>query len=81
MIPAETRCRLLIAGACAWVAFAPAAAQVPQQRPQFRAGVDLVEVEVSVLDRERQTVHGLTAADFAVFENGKPQPIVAFRVK
>src|ERR1700681_354164 len=46
--------------------------------PQFRAGVDLFEFEVSVLDRNRQPVRGLTAANFSVLENGKPQPIVGF---
>jgi VWFA-related protein len=46
--------------------------------PQFRAGVDVFEFEVSVLDRNRQPVRGLTGANFSVLENGKPQPIVGF---
>jgi VWFA-related protein len=46
--------------------------------PQFRAAADLVPVDVSVLDRDRRPVRGLTAADFTVTEDGKPQPIVAF---
>lgn len=52
--------------------------QTPPQRPQFRAGVDLFQLEVSVLDRNRQPVRELAPRDFVVFENGKPQPIVAF---
>jgi len=44
----------------------------------FRAGVDLVHLEVSVLDKDRNPVRGLTAADFVVTENGQPREIVAF---
>jgi VWFA-related protein len=48
------------------------------QLPQFRAGVDLVHLDVSVLDNGRRPVRGLTAADFEIFEDGKPQPISTF---
>jgi hypothetical protein len=47
------------------------------QRPIFRAGVDIVQLELTVLDGDRKPVRGLTAKDFAVFEDGKPQEIVA----
>jgi len=50
----------------------------PQQPPTFRTGIDVVQVDVSVLDRNRRPVKGLSAADFTVLENGKRQPIVAF---
>ena len=50
----------------------------PAQQPTFRSGVDLIDVDVSVLDKDRRPVRGLTAADFTVFEDGKPRPIVAF---
>ena len=53
-------------------------AQAPQAL--FRAGVDLVQVDVSVLDKNRQPVLGLTAADFTVKEDGKPRPIEAFEM-
>ena len=33
---------------------------------------------MSVLDKDRRPVRGLTQADFTVLENGKPRPIVAF---
>ena len=50
------------------------------QAPQttFRARVDLIQVDVSVLDRERRPVSGLTAADFTVMEDGRPRQIVSF---
>src|SRR6187401_3467220 len=44
----------------------------------FRTGVDLVDVEVSVLDRNRLPVRGLTLGDFTVLEDGQPRPIVVF---
>ena len=54
------------------------AAQSTQAPPQFRSGVDLVHLDVSVLDRDRRPVKGLTAADFTIVEDGKPQPVAAF---
>jgi VWFA-related protein len=51
----------------------PEDGQVP-----FRARTDLIQLDVSVLDRNRRPVTHLTAADFTVLENGKPRPIQAF---
>ncbi len=69
--------RLAVVVAC--VAASAVLAQ-PQQtgRPQFRSGVDLVHLDVSVLDKDRRPVRGLTAADFSVFEEGRAQTISAF---
>src|SRR3954468_996296 len=54
-------------------------AQVPAaQPPTFRTGVDVVQVDVSVLDKERKPVRGLTENDFTILEDGKPRPLVAF---
>src|SRR5436190_5093152 len=54
-------------------------AQVPAaQPPTFRIGVDVVQVDVSVLDKERKPVRGLTETDFTILEDGKPRPLVAF---
>ncbi len=47
-------------------------------RATFRASVELVEVDVSVLDKDRQPVRGLTPADFTVLEEHQPQAIAAF---
>jgi VWFA-related protein len=58
----------------------PAAALLGQQSdpPQFRAGVELIQLDVTVLDDNRRPVRGLTASDFTVLEDGTPRPIRAF---
>ena len=47
-------------------------------RSQIRTGVEVVQVDVSVLDDRRRPVRGLTAADFTVMEEGLAQEIVSF---
>jgi VWFA-related protein len=47
------------------------------QPPQFRSGIELVEVDVSVLDKNRRPVRGLTKFDFMVLEDDRPQEIVS----
>jgi VWFA-related protein len=48
------------------------------QRPQFRSGVELVHLDVSVLDKDRRPVKGLTEKDFVILEDGRPQSVAAF---
>lgn len=48
-----------------------------QEPPSFRTGVDVIQLDVSVLGKNRVPVLGLTAADFTVLEAGKPQRIVS----
>src|SRR5262245_52022307 len=73
--------RLVIVG---WLAInvavivAGAAQQQSNPQPAFRTAVDVVQVDVSVLDKDRKPVQGLTTADFTILEDGKPRPIVAF---
>lgn len=75
-VPAGALCAaalvsLGIAGALAF--------QVPpqgdRQAPTFRSRTDLVQLDISVLDKDRRPVRGLTAADFTVLEDGKPQSV------
>lgn len=66
-----------------WIALAAVgdARQAPTQAPQpprFRTEVEVVELDLSVTDSNHRPVHGLTAADFTVLEDGQPQSIVQF---
>lgn len=47
--------------------------------PTFREGVELIQLDVSVLDMARRPVADLNAVDFTVFIDGKPRPVVAFK--
>ena len=50
-----------------------------QDRPAtFKAGVDLVALNVVVVDRQQQFVGGLTAGNFAVYEDGIQQDVSFF---
>jgi VWFA-related protein len=56
----------------------PQTPQTPaQQPPVFRGEIDVIRLDVSVLDKDRHPVRGLTAADFTVLEDGKPQRLIA----
>ena len=72
------RVRGLILSAVGALAAASLLAQGQSAPPQFRAGVELITVDVAVLDGDRQPVRGLTEADFTVRENGVVRPIRAF---
>lgn len=48
------------------------------QTPDIRVDVELVLVPVTVTDRKGHIVSGLDQSRFRVFEEGVPQPIVAF---
>lgn len=73
-----SRSALLSAAAVVSVTLALGAQAPSTSQGTFRAGVDIVEVEVSVLDEHRMPLRGLAAGDFTVLEDGKPRPIVAF---
>jgi VWFA-related protein len=55
-------------------------AQAPP-RPSFRTDVALVVVDVVVRDKSGAAVRGLTANDFEIREDNKPQQIVSFDVE
>jgi VWFA-related protein len=61
---------------CACAAVLSLRAQDAQTPPQFRAGVDVVQLDVSVLDKNRRPIRGLLPQNFTVTEDGKPQRIV-----
>jgi VWFA-related protein len=68
----------------------PARGQAQQQDPQpvatgkpqptFRAGINFVRVDVIVSDKKGAPVADLTAKDFEIVEDGKPQTIEQFRL-
>jgi VWFA-related protein len=72
--------RVVLLAACASFPVAGLWGQTPPpaQVPSFRSGVDVIQLDVTVLDKDHQPVRGLTASDFTILELGKPQQIVAF---
>src|SRR5580765_5124110 len=58
------------------------AQQPPPQNPEdgfrFRSGVELINVTASVSDANGRFVPGLQKEDFAVYEDGQPQPVTHF---
>lgn len=50
------------------------------QPPVFKTGTNVIRVDVSVADRSGVPVRTLTAADFEVREDDKPQAITTFRL-
>ena len=66
----------------ALVALAFAQAPLPpspqQPRPEFRTLTNFVEVDASVLDRQRKPIRGLKAANFIVSEDNVLQKVVTF---
>jgi Ca-activated chloride channel homolog len=67
----------LVSGAALW-ALLGAAGLWAQQVPSMRVDVRLVNVFVNVTDAQGAPVPGLTAEDFAVSEDGRPQKIAFF---
>ena len=68
---------ILLAAALAGPSTALRAGPLGQQ-PVFRTETDLVTIAVSAVDRRGNFVADLTADDFDVFEDGKPQTIKYF---
>jgi hypothetical protein len=48
------------------------------EAPVFRSGAALVPLNITVTDSTKQFVKGLTASDFAVFEDGVQQDVKFF---
>lgn len=58
----------------------PTPAPAPANQPTFRAGINFVRVDVIVSDKKGAPIADLTAKDFEVVEDGKPQTIEQFRL-
>lgn len=65
-------------GVVGLVAVGTVAAQEARQQPTFRGGARFVRVDVYPTDAAGKPIEGLTAADFELFEDGKPQAIDTF---
>src|SRR5947209_817385 len=57
---------------------APAPAQESPDTPVLRVTVNLVQVDAVVTDSKGKQVTNLTAGDFQLFQDGKPQKITHF---
>jgi VWA domain-containing protein len=55
-------------------------AAAPAQRPQFRAGADVVPVYATVRDPDRGFVLDLTPDDFELYDDGRKQTITQFTI-
>ena len=78
-----TRTTWLVTSALLAVGVALGAQGAPQDQTiqppvTFRSEINYVEVDARVLDGQGAFVPGLTAADFQVLEDGKPQKVDAF---
>jgi VWFA-related protein len=80
LTPRWVRARALWVGwGCLLAGMTTAAGQATNpQQPVFRAGVDLVPVEVVVVDGTGQAVHGLSQDAFRILDRRKPQTVAVF---
>lgn len=69
---------LLIAGAPPSARQGSAPQPPARQRSVIRSGRDAISVDVVVRDRSGAIVRGLTAADFEIREDGRPQELASF---
>jgi Ca-activated chloride channel homolog len=78
--PHRVRWPLLAAAVAVGTLVSAQGAQPPPQPPQvpFRAGVDLVSLNVTVTDGTARYITDLTAEDFNVFEDGVKQDVTFF---
>ena len=69
---------MMTTGLLVALALAGRAEQDQKPIPAFPARAEAVTVDVVVVDKQGRPVRGLTAADFTVQEDGRPQAIVGF---
>src|SRR5262245_1967740 len=68
-------CGLVVTGI---VVHGQTSGRASQPTPVFRANTELVLVNVVVRDRSGKVVRGLSASDFVVTEDDKPQTVTSF---
>jgi Ca-activated chloride channel family protein len=69
-----------VAVAVAVASFAVPARLHSQRSSNFSARVDLVSVAVTVADRKHRLITDLSARDFVIYEDGRPQTLSAFAI-
>ena len=70
---------LLTLTAVGWLCASGVSGQAPPE-PTFRGGVNVIEVEATVLDGDGRPVAGLTKGDFRIFEDDIQQAIGSFSI-
>jgi Ca-activated chloride channel homolog len=78
-----SKLRRIFLGALLLAVVAPASGQTPAGRPTprppiFETGIEIINLNVSVMDVNNRYVTDLTAKDFAVFEDGIRQELTLF---
>ncbi len=68
----------VIGAVCAAAGLAAQAQAPRQQPPVFRTNTELVEIDVVVIDKSGERVHGLTKDDFILRDRRQPQSIETF---
>lgn len=58
---------------------APPAGQLPETRPVFRSGLDLVRVDIRVTDADERPITDLRPEEVQIEEEGTPRPILLFQ--
>lgn len=64
--------------ALVWSLALTGSAQEQNALPAFPSRAEVVTLDVVVVDKQGRAVRGLAVADFTVFEDGRPQVVVAF---
>jgi VWFA-related protein len=57
----------------------PPAGQLPEPRPVFRSGLDLVRVDIRVTDADERPITDLKPEEVRIEEEGTPRPILLFQ--
>ena len=70
--------RILVAAAAVLVTLQAGSLESQEPQPLFRSGTELVDLYVTVTDRNGRLVPDLLRDDFTIFDDGEPQEIALF---